>query len=175
MNIKNNKRRQATRDAISKAFIALLQEKELSRITVAEICARTGYNRSTFYANYEDIYALADGLRAHLEQEVERLYAGNNPGMCQSDSWLRLFTHIRDNQLFYSTYFKLGYDTAHDVNLGELTEAYRAFPAEHMGYHVAFFKAGFNAMVKKWLREGCRETPEEMSAILKAEYRGRMD
>lgn len=37
----------------------------------------------------------------------------------------------------------------------------------------SFFKAGLNAIVKKWLEGGCRETPEEMNEIIHSEYQGR--
>ncbi|MBQ6836792.1 MAG: TetR family transcriptional regulator C-terminal domain-containing protein, partial [Clostridia bacterium] len=41
----------------------------------------------------------------------------------------------------------------------------------HIDYHIEFFQAGFNAIVKKWLESGCKESPEEMENILKSEYR----
>ncbi len=173
MNTKNNKRRQATRERIEKLFISLLQTREISQISVSDICKQTGVNRSTFYANYADVYDLANTLRAKLEQEVAQLYSSESSGKYHSDNWLRLFYHIRDNPLFYKTYFKLGYDNTHSVELGQLYNMYPVFPQEHMGYHVEFFKAGFNAIVKLWLENGCRETPEEMSEILISEYKNR--
>lgn len=174
MNTVNNKRRQASQEKIKRVFVELLQSKELAQITVSDICKRTGLNRSTFYANYTDIYDLADQLRDSMEQEVARLYAEENSSKYHADSWLRLFHHIRENPVFYKTYFKLGYDQAHSVNISELCAAYPVFSEATMEYHVEFFKAGFNAMVKKWLSSDCRESPEEMSEILKSEYLGRM-
>ena len=60
MNIKNNRRRRQSKERIEKAFIESLQTKELHQITVSDICKACQLNRSTFYANYEDIYDLAD-------------------------------------------------------------------------------------------------------------------
>ena len=175
MNTPNNKRRQASREKIEKLFIELLQTKELDQISVSELCKGAGLNRSTFYANYTDIYDRADCLRARLENEVAALYRDMTASKYLAENWLRLFYHIRDNQLFYQTYFKLGYDNAHSVSMSELYAAYPVFPEEMLEYHVEFFKAGFNAVVKKWLVGGCRETPEQMSDILISEYRGRQD
>ena len=73
MNTKNNKRRQASQEKIEKAFLELLQTKELSAITVSEIIKKTKLNRSTFYANYADLYALADAIREKLEPDVAQL------------------------------------------------------------------------------------------------------
>lgn len=42
------------------ALLALLQEKKLETISVAQLCEKTGYPRSTFYNYYADIYDLMD-------------------------------------------------------------------------------------------------------------------
>ncbi len=172
MNTPNNKRRQATRERIEKAFVQLLQEKTIARITVSEICQLTGYNRSTFYANYADVYELADTIRAQLEAEVAELFDNdivNNVGY----DYRRLFAHIQENQLFYQLYFKLGYDATHIVSLGSLKPERLVFPEEHMAYHIEFHKAGLNAIIKRWLKGGCVESPEEMAQIVCSEYQGR--
>ena len=105
MNTKNNKRRQASQEKIEKAFLELLQTKELSAITVSEIIKKTKLNRSTFYANYADLYALADAIREKLETDVAQLYKDDRDNKVNSNDYLRLFYHIQSNQLFYKTYF----------------------------------------------------------------------
>lgn len=172
MNTKNNKRRRESQDKIERAFIELIQTREISRISVAEICKKTGLNRSTFYANYEDIYDLADKIMDKLENDVSELYDGKS-GLHNQD-WLRLLCHIRDNQIFYKTYFKLGYDRS-KISLSMLNTSYMVFPQEHIEYHAEFFRAGFNAIVKKWLSGGCEESPEEINEILASEYRDRRE
>lgn len=175
MNTKNNKRRQRSRECLESAFLELLQGKELNQITVSELCQATGLNRSTFYANYEDIYDLADKIREKLEQEVNDLYQQDVANKYNSQDYLRLFRHIRDNQLIYKTYFKLGYDRMYQIKLYDFPLAERMFQGKHIDYHITFFMAGFNAMIRKWLDGGCQESPEEMGEILKSEYQGRQD
>lgn len=74
MNIPNNKRRKTSQEKIEKVFIELIQTKNINEITVTDICKKTNLNRSTFYANYLDIYDLAAKIRKKLELEVEKLY-----------------------------------------------------------------------------------------------------
>ena len=62
MNTKNNRRRRESIERIERAFIELLQHKELNDISVSEICKICGLNRSTFYANFVDLYDLADKM-----------------------------------------------------------------------------------------------------------------
>lgn len=70
MNTTNNKKKRESRAKLEAVFVELLQSRELNQITVSDICMQAGLNRSTFYANYADIYALADVVRENLEQSV---------------------------------------------------------------------------------------------------------
>ncbi len=174
MNTKNNKRRRDSVAAIERAFIELLQEREFKEITVSDICKRTGLNRSTFYANYVDIYDLADKLREKLEADFAAQFSANaQHAYAGADGALRMFTHIYENQLFYKTYFKLGYDESHQVLIYDASRAESDFHGEHIDYHIEFFRAGLNAIIKRWMNGGCKESPEEMTAVIKAEYKGR--
>ncbi len=173
MNTKNNRRHRESVAIIEKEFVELLKTKQLDEISVTELCKRSGLNRSTFYAYFSDVYELADRMRKNLETEVAALYDNESiQEACISD-FLRLLRHIRDNQLFYQTYFKLGYDDEHRVELYDMRLAERCFKNEYIDYHIEFFRSGFNAIVKMWLAGGCRETPEEIEGILRAEYQGR--
>ena len=169
MNIKNNKRKRESIEKIEKVFIELLQTNELDNISVSDICKRTGINRSTFYANFIDIYDLADKTKQHLEQEFLTLYETEISKKTSTDNFLKLFTHIKENQLFYKTYFKLVTDNNSFIGYDQ-KRAEKLFDAKYIDYHIEFFKSGFNAIIKKWLSNGCKETPEEMEEILKSEY-----
>lgn len=74
MNTSNNKRKKESMERIEKVFIELLQTRELDEIRVSDICKRAGLNRTTFYANYTDIYGLADTIRDKLENNLSDLY-----------------------------------------------------------------------------------------------------
>lgn len=173
MNTKNNKRRRESLAKIEHAFIELLQTKALNQITVSDICKKAELNRSTFYANYMDIYDLADKIKDYLESELERLYEDELLNQFNSNDYLKLFRHIRDNQLFYKTYFKLGYDNNYKILLYDTEQAEKYFDNKHIEYHIEFFRCGLNAIVKKWLEHDCLETPEEMAEIIQSEYQGR--
>ncbi len=174
MNIKNNSRRRESQRKIGKVFIEMLQTKEISEITVSDICKKADINRSTFYANFADVYELADRLRDELKAEVAGLYDDNSQTrQLDSNCWILLLRHIYENQLFYKTYFKLGYDRTDNVNLGDIDPIFKSLFSSSLEYHIEFFKAGFNAIIKKWLEGGCKENPEQMNEILVEEYKGR--
>lgn len=172
MNVKNNKRRKDSQEKIEKAFVNLLQSREISAITVSDIIKETGLNRSTFYANYMDIYDLADKTREKLENDFSSIFADYDYFNERSGA-LRMFRHIKENQLFYKTYFKLCYDDKHLVSIYDEKRAEAENITCNIKYHVEFFRNGLNAIIKLWLAGGCNESPEEMAEVLKQEYKGR--
>ncbi len=173
MNTPNNKRKRESMERIEKAFIELLQTKVLSEITVSDICKSAGLNRTTFYANYTDIYGLADTIRDRLESNLSELYKNEIVQGFNSNDYLKLFQHIKNNQIFYRTYFKLGYDNNYKIFIYDVVLAKEHFQNRFIKYHMEFFKAGITQIIKMWLKNGCKESPEDMFEIIKSEYRGR--
>ncbi len=49
-----------TKEDITLAFWKIYAEKKIEKISVRELCQKAGYNRSTFYSYYKDIYDLFD-------------------------------------------------------------------------------------------------------------------
>lgn len=173
MNTSNNRRRKESREKIEKVFVELLQTKELSQISVSDLCKRAGLNRTTFYANYTDIYGLADAIRDRLEANLVELYQEEHTTGINSNDYLKLFRHIQQNQIFYQTYFKLGYDNNYKIISYDTELAQKHFQGRFIHFHMEFFKSGLTRIIKLWLQNGCRETPEEMFEIIKSEYQGR--
>ena len=172
MNVKNNKRRRESQEKIEKAFIELLQTREIKDITVSDIIKVTELNRSTFYANYMDIFDLADKTREKLEADFSNLFSDYNY-MSEHSGALRMFTHIKENQIFYKTYFKLCYDDKHLISIYDVNRAEKEQLGDNLKYHIEFFRNGLNAIIRLWLAGGCQESPEEMAEVIKKEYRGR--
>lgn len=173
MNTSNNKRKKQSIEKIEKVFIELLQTKELDEIHVSDICKRAQLNRTTFYANYTDVYDLADSIRDKLENDLLYLYQEERTSGFNSNDYLKLFRHIRENQVFYRTYFKLGYDNNYKILVYDTELAKKHFQNRFIDYHIEFFKNGLTKIIKMWLQNGCQETPEEMFEIIKSEYQGR--
>ena len=173
MNTPNNKRKRESMERIEKVFIQLLQGKELDEISVSDLCKRAGLNRTTFYANYTDIFGLADAIRDKLEIAVSALYNDEISQGYNSNDYLKLFRHIKENQIVYQTYFKLGYDNNYKIIRYDTALAREHFQNRFIEYHMEFFRAGITQIIKLWLKNGCKESPEDMVEIIKSEYRGR--
>lgn len=170
MNISNNKKRKSSIEKIEKTFIQLIQKKNIEEISVSSICEIAGLNRSTFYSNYVDIYDLAEKVKKQMEVEFAKFQLSNNAKQ-NYDGYLTMFRYIKENQIFFKTYFKLeeiSMDLPTQYNI-ELAEKY--YNNKFIDYHIEFFRAGLNAIIKKWLNNGCKETPEEINEIITSEYK----
>ena len=173
MNKPNNKRKKESIQKIEKVFLNLIQSKEINEITVTEICKKARINRSTFYANYLDVYDLTDKIVAKIESNVYHLYEEERETKHNTNDFLKLFRHIKDNQIFYKTYFKLTRDKHFIIREYDTNLAKYFYNDKYIDYHIEFFMAGLNAIIKKWLNNGCIESPEEIDKILKDEYKNK--
>ena len=61
----------ATKEKIGSALIKLLETKDLSRITVSQICANCGIHRSTFYRHYSDVYSVLEEMEKNVFEEYK--------------------------------------------------------------------------------------------------------
>lgn len=59
-----------SRRLIREAFLTLLQEKELRKITVTDIVKRADINRSTFYAHYPDVRGVIEEFENEIVEET---------------------------------------------------------------------------------------------------------
>ena len=145
MNTKNNQRRRETIASIDAAFVSLLNEKELKDISVSELCEKAEVNRSTFYENYEDAFALANAYSEKIEKQI-----ADQPHPDGEFAWI--FDYIKANADVFEIYFKLG------------------ISKKSADYKTLFFRNGVYAVAKIWFDEGCKEPPEQMGEIVKREY-----
>ena len=146
MNIKNNKRHQATLENIKTAFVSLLQDKSLQQISVSDICELANINRSTFYDNSEDLSALAKSFAEDVENQVSA-----QPHKDDDFSWI--FEYIKANTEIFAAYFKVG------------------ISGSDADYKNIFFRNGVYSVAKLWFEEGCVESPEKMGEIILKEYK----
>lgn len=70
-----------TKDDIREAFWKLYKTKDISKIKVSEVVEVAGYNRSTFYAYYTDVYAILE----EIEESVFRAFQDFKPSKSMED------------------------------------------------------------------------------------------
>ncbi|MGD7043065.1 TetR/AcrR family transcriptional regulator [Jeotgalibacillus proteolyticus] len=84
-----------TRQNLNDAFWELYCTKRIEKITIKEITTRAGYNRSTFYEYFTDVYDVLEQLENHLifklqEMPMQQLSSSSDP--FQLDALVRLYS-----------------------------------------------------------------------------------
>lgn len=107
-----DRRVRKTQNAIKKAFISLLEQKDLDHITVSDISEAADINRGTFYLHYEDKYILLEKMENEYAQQLYDLTRVSEiiREVSSAEDFYEIFSkrilknvleHISDNLDFY--------------------------------------------------------------------------
>jgi len=168
-----------TRRVICEAFIGLLQEKSIEKITVTRICEIADISRGTFYLHFNDPFDLLDRMENDFLADLEqKLFM--NPAKPDSDYsedtnfWLVLlnglleFKHL--TELFFShrnSSFITKCLALNRVYSEELCK--KEFPTmtqRERDYTHTFYEYGSFSVIGMWVREGFQESSEQIASIL---------
>ena len=90
-----------TKMVIKDSFISLILEKPFHSITLKEVCALAGINRSTFYKHYRDVYDWRDQLERALMEAEEELISKGGEAEDITDMLTAEFENMRKDQALY--------------------------------------------------------------------------
>lgn len=179
---KADRRIKRSKDALKKATLSLMNEKDFKTISITEIAERAGFNRGTFYAHYkskEDIIAdVVEGKMTELikslslsQIETETILIDDVPEIVVS-----LFNHFWDNSNYYQLmlnqnvlpgfqdYFCETIINHFLKNIEyELTNPNHHINREIKSYYSAYSILG---IVIYWIKDGLKYTPHYMAKQL---------
>ena len=175
-----DRRQRKSREAIFKAFTALLSQKEFHQITVGQIIEAADVGRATFYAHFETKEYL---LKAFCEELFCHLFdAQNNTGHdhrhifdCNSEEpvFLHLFAHLKRNDNYILSLLSSGNNALFlsyfRTNLESLVESNLSLFAHKKNENIPddFWKdhilSTFMSTLKWWVDHGMQEAPEKIT------------
>lgn len=179
MNSKNNLRFRQTERKIRDIFLELLKKKELSKITVREICLLADINRTTFYLHHADIYELMQCIESDMYHYFKIIFTSPGKNYCLRERFLHLFSFIKEHQDFYRIYlsgtrqpsiFDYAMLPESDIRIQKFLRQSKIDSASEYEYCQTFFLAGLTAFIQKWLNNGCLESEEELLHLLTRQF-----
>lgn len=187
MNTKNNKKYLETEVKICDIFLQLLKERNLSDISITELCKCADITRATFYAHCKDLRELMAHTDDMLSRGlVERLYRYNsqpdNSHWNLSVCFRQLFEHVSAYRQFYRIYIShvpilplfekipAFYENISGEDIFRAERKLHDVPKRRLYYHSSFFYAGMTSLLRIWLESDCQESIDEMLEIVNEQY-----
>ncbi|WP_334331835.1 MULTISPECIES: TetR/AcrR family transcriptional regulator [unclassified Companilactobacillus] len=156
---RNNRRAQYTKNLIKETVLSLLQTKTIDTITVTEVCSEADINRTTFYRYFDDVYKCVDQIERDFLDEL------NFPeGISMIDGLTIVLTKFQKNPQLSNLVFverktklldKLFLDHPHPIPQ-TATDAYQE----------TYVMLGIQGIMKRWVKTGMKESPEELTKII---------
>jgi AcrR family transcriptional regulator len=182
-NAKDDRRVKYTKMVLKESFINLLENKNISQITVKEICEDADINRATFYSHYTDVYDLLrkieDELFDNIKVYISQLYSKGKK-VDEFELTERIFGYIKENaklcKLILSEKGDLGFQKkimilVYDEIINDLTDNSN-ISREDAEYVYSFAITGCVGIIQKWLDEGMKKPPRYIAEMVLKLARG---
>lgn len=173
---KENQRVALTKRLLKEAVLGLLKKKHISGISVSELCAEAQINRTTFYRHYQTPYDILVEIEMDFVKECYRAPFAVRDTMEMRAELVRICGLLYDNQELVKLFIANNMDrdfisvfrSVADSCLGNRKIQYkgRLADADTMRLMSTFFAAGGYSLIRQWLMEGIRKTPDEIADLI---------
>ena len=177
---------EAAKREICAVLKALMAQKPLNKITVAEIMQSCSMARQHFYYHFEDIY---DAVRWMFDQEAVALLREHEGVMLWQDGLLQLFQYLQENRAvclcalhsISREHLKRFFQTdIHSIIQSTIQRIVMELNCQTSDDEVdlltKFYIGALTSMIEEWLLGDIKETPEELISfadqLLKDHVRG---
>ncbi|MFE4709180.1 TetR/AcrR family transcriptional regulator C-terminal domain-containing protein [Peribacillus simplex] len=168
---KGNRRTLYSKKVIIEAFLLLLQEKDLNKITVTDICKEADINRGTFYSYYNDPFDL---MRSIEEEMIQKMMSTINISGGQNilNELLKLILINKElckiifNEKNNSYVLNTVLNSAHDITIAEIKKHLPNANETHLEYFFTYSTGGIIEVIRKWINDDMKIPTEEVVQIL---------
>lgn len=151
------------KECMADALICLMPQKEFSKITVNEIAAAAGVNRSTWFRHFE---TKNDALTFKLVQLWTR-YASAQPQITQQytlENAHEFFEFTYQIRELLTTIYQAGaqpavYSAFYQIMISQRSESTLE------AYAARFYSYGLFGLLDEWYKRAFHETPQEMTRL----------
>ncbi len=174
---------------MDEAFIELLEKKDFAYITVKEICAKAGVNRSTFYLHYETIDDLLHESFKHIIKQfvdymcedtksfldklndcpIDELYLVSPKYLVPYLTFIKEHKRIYKTMLSHSSVFetKDAYKDLYKYVFMPILDRFDV-DKDKREYIIRFYIDGLMGIVNQWLENDCYDDIND--AVLAMQY-----
>jgi len=174
---KDDRRVKYTKMVLKESLIKLLKEKDISQITVKQICEDADINRATFYSHYTDAYDLLRNIEDELFNNISlylQAYTNSDGNLDRVEMVEKIFEYIKQNaavcRLLLSEKGDMNFQKRimtliYEKNIDELTSKGK-ITKETAEYIYSFTITGCIGVIQKWFDDGMKKSARFMAEML---------
>lgn len=173
---KENQRVAISKRLLKDGIMRLLKKKHIDKISVAELCAESQINRTTFYRHYQTPHDVLLELELDLVKNLFDISGSAENTKDISIYVLRTCTFLQDNKdltkLFIANNmdkdFMRFFHSLADTFLGSRAILYKGRLAdeETMRLLTTSFASSGYSLLRQWIMEGIKKSPEEIAELI---------
>lgn len=171
------------------ALLELLEKKDLSYITVKEICEKAGVNRSTFYLHYETINDLLGECSEYINEQFLKYMKEHGltaesfiDGLKNENGDYYLITpkYLGPYLNYIKEHKRQHYYILQNANTLNLHKSYQGMfqyifspildkyqvDEDERRYILAFYMKGLMAIIMEWLKDDCEDPVEYIISLI---------
>ena len=169
-----DRRIRKTKNALWTGLARLMQDRDINEISVKDLTESVDINRSTFYTHYKDIYDLLSSIEDELFEEFERILTTDiDPAKdVETDTHnvlIRIYQNLNDRREISSAFLGPHSDTSFINRLQDLLskhiDRWWQDNTDVSDFYTAFCFSGCIGIIRQWIKDGYKKTPEEMAKI----------
>lgn len=164
-----------TMKVIKDTFLELMDEKDINKISISEICKISDINRATFYRYYDNVYDLLDKIEADFVLELKKASEKSDEDYTVA-SFVNVLLHVFvDNKKLVKVLFNSKNTTQllNDVLVIAYVKCKEKWEkdlpnlaSEDMEYAALFIFNGALGVINFWVKNNFDKDPEEISNII---------
>jgi AcrR family transcriptional regulator len=171
---KLDRRKKYTRMVLKDSMIKLLKDKQISEITVKEICELADVNRSTFYAHYLDLYDLLSKMEEEVLDDMKAYlyhFKKNEESIQMTE---KILEYIVANKEITQILLHENADPNFQKRVVKIAQKYLMDSwaladklDEGFSHYLSIFTiGGCLQMIKEWLEDDLGQSPKEMAYLI---------
>ena len=163
-----------TVSVLKDALVLLLKDEHISKISVKGLCELADVNRSTFYAHFEDQYALLhyveqealENIKSYLERQD---FVDKRP--VSSQILARILEYVHENADLFKALLSENCEAGFQREIMSLSQVVslnlnKKYDARVQEYVSVYAMTGCVSLLQKWLHDGMPESTAEIAEYI---------
>ncbi|MBA4701292.1 MAG: TetR/AcrR family transcriptional regulator [Ruminococcus sp.] len=172
MNHKDNRRVQMTKQLLRDSLLELLKEEDIHKISIRRLCELADVNRSTFYKYYSSQYDLLKDMEDRLLEQIQG-QLGEQSKLTDHERLINIIdflrTHLDLSKMLINTNVNPEFPKRVlylPIIQEKINEKYTLNNGAESTYFIDFLLYGSYQIIRRWVNNGCLESPKELAEII---------